>query len=305
MNKRILISGASGLIGQSLANAFSLQKFSVIRLVRHAENAGQQQIQWSPYAQPAFLELTALEDFDIVIHLSGANVAAHRWTDSYKREIFDSRVKTTSALASALARLKRPPDMFLCASAVGIYGNRGDEVLEEDAPPGTGFLANVCSRWEAAADPAKVAGIRTVHLRLGTVLSPDGGALAKLLPLFRLGLGGRLGSGRQRMSWISLPDLVSAVFHIIGNASLHGSVNVVAPHSVTNAAFTEALAHALDRRAILPAPAFALRLALGEMADEALLASAHVVPTALTESGFHFKYPDLAQALDTLLRKQS
>jgi hypothetical protein len=246
-----------------------------------------------------------LEDFDVIIHLSGANLASHRWTPAYKREILESRVQTTQALARLLAGLRRPPRIFLCASAVGIYGNRDAEVLTEKSAPGTGYLAETCVAWEASAQPALDAGIRTVHLRFGVVLTPDDGALAKMLPLFRLGLGGKLGSGEQWMSWISLPDVISAVFHIIDAPQLSGPVNMVAPIPVTNAEFTRTLGLALHRPAIVPAPAFALRLAFGEMADEALLASTRAIPAQLAQSGFRFQHAQLALALESLLSKSA
>jgi uncharacterized protein (TIGR01777 family) len=306
---RILISGASGLIGTALVRAFTANQISVFCLARKPRPDSQHEILWSPLSPRAIADPSQLENFDAVIHLSGANVAAYRWTPAYKKEIVESRVQTTRALSQLLAGLKHPPQTFLCASATGIYGNRGDEILIENSAPGSGFLAETCMRWEAAAQPApdagKDAGIRVVHLRFGVVLAREGGALGKLLPVFRLGLGGRLGSGRQWMSWISLPDLVSAVSHCISTPQLAGPVNMVAPTPVTNAEFTQMLAHAVHRPALFPAPAFALRAALGEMADEGLLASARVIPAQLTQSGFQFRHPQLALALDALLAKST
>jgi uncharacterized protein (TIGR01777 family) len=300
---RILISGASGFIGTSLIRAFAANQIAVTRLVRKSRPENQQEICWSPQSSPAIADPAALESFDVVIQLSGANVAGHRWTPEYKREIVESRVETTQALAGLLAGLKNPPSTFLCASATGIYGNRGDEILTESAGPGSGFLAETCVKWEAAAQPAKDSGIRVAHLRFGVVLSPEDGALAKLLPLFRLGLGGRLGTGQQWMSWISLPDLVSAVAHIIHDTQLAGPFNMVSPIPVTNAEFTRTLAHAVHRPAIFPAPGFALRVVVGDMADEALLASARVIPARLAETGFRFQHAQLASALESLLTK--
>ncbi len=274
----------------------------MVRLVRQP-GPNQQEICWSPQSSPVMDDPSQLESFDAVIHLSGANVAGHRWTPAYKKEIVESRMRTTQALAALLAERKRPPRVFLCASAIGIYGNRGDAVLTEASAPGAGFLAETCVAWEAAAQLAKDAGLRTLHLRFGTVLSPEGGALAKLLPLFRMGLGGRLGSGQQWMSWISLPDLVSAIFHMIQTPQLAGPVNIVAPNPVRNSEFTQTLARALHRPAIFPAPAFALRAAFGEMADEALLSSARVIPEQLAQSGFRFRHAQLASALQSLLAK--
>ena len=300
---KILISGASGLIGTSLIRASGANQISVTRLVRKSRPESPQQIYWSPQSSPAMADASPLEGFDAVIHLSGANIGGHRWTAAYKREIVESRVQSTHALAKLLAGLKNPPRAFLCASATGIYGDRGDEILTESSAPGSGFLAETCAQWEAAAQPAKDAGIRVVHLRFGAGLSPEGGALAKLLPLFRLGLGGKLGSGKQWMSWMSLPDVVSAVFHVMQDAQLSGPVNMVSPILVTNAEFTRTLANVLHRPAIFPVPAFALRAVVGEMADEAVLASTRVIPARLAETGFHFQHAQLALALESLLAK--
>ena len=300
---KILISGASGLIGTSLIRASGANQISVTRLVRKSRPESPQQICWSPQSSPAMADAAQLEGFDAVIHLSGANIGAHRWTAAYKREIVESRVQSTHALAQLLAGLKNPPRAFLCASATGIYGNRGDEILTESSAPGSGFLAETCVQWEAAAQPAKDAGIRVVHLRFGAGLSLEGGALAKLLPIFRMGLGGKLGSGKQWMSWMSLPDVVSAIFHIIQEAQLSGPVNMVSPILVTNAEFTRTLANVLHRPAIFPVPAFALRIVVGEMADEAVLASTRVLPARLAETGFHFQHARLALALESLLAK--
>src|SRR5580698_5873522 len=300
---KILISGASGLIGTSLIRASGANQISLTRLVRKSRPESQQEICWSPQSSPAMADAAQLEGFDAVIHLSGANIGAHRWTAAYKREIVESRVQSTHALAQLLAGLKNPPRAFLCASATGIYGNRGDEILTESSAPGSGFLAETCVQWEAAAQPAKDAGIRVVHLRFGAGLSLEGGALAKLLPIFRMGLGGKLGSGKQWMSWMSLPDMVSAIFHIIQEAQLSGPVNMVSPILVTNAEFTRTLANVLHRPANFTVPAFALRIVVGEMADEAVLASTRVLPARLAETGFHFQHARLALTLESLLAK--
>jgi uncharacterized protein (TIGR01777 family) len=300
---RILISGASGLIGTALVRAFTANRISVVRLVRKPGPDSQQEINWSPLSPQAIADPSQLEGFDAVIHLSGANIAAHRWTPEYKKEIVDSRVQTTKALATLLAQLKRPPQVFLCSSATGIYGNRGDEILTESSAPGTGFLAESCVAWEASAQPAKDAGIRVAHLRFGVVLSREGGALAKMLPIFRLGLAGPLGSGKQWVDWISLPDAINAITHIISTPQLAGPINFVAPNPVTNAEFTKAMAQAVHRPAILPAPAFALRIAIGEMADETLLASNRAIPQQLSQSGFRFQHAQLADALESQLAK--
>jgi uncharacterized protein (TIGR01777 family) len=259
-------------------------------------------LRWRPEADHPFADLAPLENLDAAIHLSGANLAARRWTPAYKKEIVSSRTVTTSALARVLASLQAPPPVLLSASATGIYGDRGDEVLDEDSLPGTGFLPDTCQAWEAATVACRQAGIRVAHLRFGVVLDPAGGALAKMLPLFRGGLGGRLGSGREWMSWITLPDLVAAVLHLLTAPTATGAFNFVAPEPVTNAQFTRALGAALHRPTLFPAPAFALRLAFGEMADAALLASCRALPRRLPATGFAFAHPQIDAALQALLQ---
>jgi len=234
--------------------------------------------------------------FDTIIHLSGESVAG-RWTEAKKKRIRDSRVASTQNLSNALAKAATPPKTFICASAIGYYGNRGEEILNEESPSGTSFLAEVCREWEAATEVAAHAGIRSVNLRIGLVLSPNGGALKQMLWPFRLGLGGKIGSGRQWWSWIHIEDLVCAVHHILQNESLKGSVNMTAPNPATSAEFTKILAEVLKRPAIFPVPAFAARLAFGEFADEGLLASARVMPRKLMESGFEFRNQELQPAL--------
>jgi len=302
---RILLSGASGLLGTALRAALGASHAPTLQLVRRRPERGDE-LEWdpsspTPFAKRGAANLDALEGLDAAVHLSGANLAARRWTSEYRREMESSRVNSTHALATVLANLRRPPQALLVASAIGIYGDRGNEVLDEESLPGSGLLPDLCSGWEAAAQPAVAAGIRVVHLRFGVVLDPAGGALAQMLPLFRLGLGGRLGSGRQWTSWIGLADLVSAVLFALENQSISGPVNLVAPQAVTNAEFTRILARQLHRPAVLPAPAFALRLAFGQMADEALLASACVVPAKLLSAGFRFAYPSLEKALAAIL----
>lgn len=297
---RILLSGASGMLGTALRDAFVSRNTPVIRLVRGAP-AEPNQLQWNPAAEGQIAHAEGLEDLTAAIHLSGANLDARRWTSEYKREIGESRIGSTRALATTLAKLSHPPKMLLVASAVGIYGNRGDELLDETSPPGKGFVADLCREWESAAKPAVDAGIRVVHLRFGVVLSPGGGALARLVPLFRMGLGGRLGSGRQYMSWISLPDALAAIFFILDSPGLSGAVNFTAPNPVTNAQFTSALATQLRRPAFLAVPRFALRLALGEMVDETLLSSARAYPAKLAASGFQFSHASLVHALPAVL----
>jgi uncharacterized protein (TIGR01777 family) len=264
------------------------------------------EIPWDPSASTPIEHPELLEGVTAAIHLSGANLAAHRWTPAYKQQIASSRIDSTRALALALAGLRLRPQTLLLASATGIYGNRGDEMLDESSAPGSGFLADLCCQWEAAAQPAIDAGIRVVFLRFGLVLGPrtSPGALAKLVPLFRLGLGGHLGAGTQWMSWISLPDVVSAVLFLLENPSVSGPVNFTAPNPVTNAQFTRTLARQLHRPARLPAPAPLLRLALGEMADETVLSSARAFPSRLSAAGFQFEHPTIDLALATALAKR-
>ena len=296
---RVLLSGASGLLGTALRTSLLGSGAEIRQLVRRPP-AGPRELEWNPASQRPLASSSRLEGLTAAIHLSGANVAAQRWTPIYRREMWSSRVKTTSALAGMLAHLPQPPPVLLVASATGIYGDRGDEVLDESSQPGAGFLAELCREWEDAAESASRAGIRVVHLRFGVVLA-RGGALAKMLPVFRLGLGGKLGSGRQWMSWIALDDAVSAVRFLL-TSELGGPFNLCAPNPVTNAEFTHTLASALHRSALFTVPAFALRAALGAMADEALLASARVRPIRLYQAGFRFTYPQLGQALAAILR---
>jgi len=296
---RILVSGSSGLVGAAVVRHFAAPTDEVIRVVRREPKPGVSEVRWDPEA--GTMAAGGLEGLDAVVHLAGENVAAGRWTPAKKDRIRKSRVEGTRLLARTLAGLKRPPKVLASASAVGFYGNRGDEELDEGSPPGSGFLAGVCREWEAATEPAAQAGIRVVLARLGVVLAREGGALARMLPLFRFGLGGRLGSGRQFMSWITLEDAVGAIRFLLENDSLCGPVNLVSPHPATNREFTAALGRALRRPTFLPAPAFALRIALGEMADEMLLASARVLPRGLLASGYSFSHPALEPALRRIL----
>lgn len=243
----------------------------------------------------------AFEGLTAAIHLSGANLAGKRWTQAYKREIVLSRVDTTRALATGLARLSRPPKVLLVASAVGIYGDRGDDLLDETSAPGHGFMADICKEWEAASAPATDAGIRVVHMRFGVVLSATGGALARFLPFFRLGIGGKVGSGRQYMSWISEQDLVGAVLFLLDTDNASGAYNVTAPNPVTNALFTRLLAGQLHRPSVFTVPAFVARVAFGQMADEALLASTRAYPARLVAAGYQFQHSSLVHALPVLL----
>ncbi len=284
----------------ALRQALASHNATVLQLVRR-DPVFANELKWDPAASSQFSDPGKLEGFTAAIHLSGANVAGRRWTPAYKQEMQRSRVESTRALATVLAGLQQPPQAFLVASACGIYGDRKDEILDEQSGPGKGFLADLCREWEAAACPAEDAGIRVIHLRFGVVLAAGGGALAKMLPLFRLGLGGRLGSGKQWTSWISLADAVPATLFAMDTPAIVGPLNLTAPEPVTNAQFTRALARAVHRPAILPAPAFALRLLMGEMANEALLASQRAVPARLIAAGFQFAHPTIDEALAAIL----
>jgi uncharacterized protein (TIGR01777 family) len=294
---KIVISGASGLIGTQLVAKLSSNGHEVVRLVRRSSKAGE--IQWNP--KSGTLDAAALEGTDAVIHLSGAGIGDKRWTDGYRKEILDSRTATTALLANTMASLSRKPSVFLSGSAIGIYGARNDEQLTEVSTHGTGFLAEVCEQWEAAAKPAVDAGIRTVYLRTGIVLSPKGGALKKLLPLFKLGVGGKFGNGKQWQSWISIDDEIGAIEYLL-TANVIGAVNLTAPNPVTNAEFTKVLASVLKRPAIVPVPTFAPKILLGgELADALLFTGQRVIPAALNASGYTFKHTTLESALRSLL----
>ena len=296
---KVLVSGSGGLIGAALVQSLRTQGNEVCCLKRGTTSGDT--IGWDPEA--GRLDAGALEGLDAVVHLAGENIAAGRWTPERKQRILASRVQGTQLLSERLASLARRPSVLVCASAVGYYGDCGTEELGEDSPPGRGFLAGVCRAWEEAAEPARAAGMRTARLRFGMVLSAEGGALARILPPFRLGLGGRLGSGEQYLSWISLSDAVRALGHLLERQDLSGPFNAVSPHPCTNAEFTRALAKVLHRPAVCPVPAWALRLALGEMADELLLASTRAMPRRLLASGFSFTHPDLSEILRLLLGK--
>ncbi len=293
----IAVTGASGFVGSALVRSLREQGVKVKRLVRSAVRDPATEIAWNPSAP---LDPASLEGQDAVVNLAGESIAA-LWTAGKKARIRDSRVLGTRHLATALAQCAKRPRVLVCASAIGYYGDRGDEVLREDSPPGTGFLADVSREWEAAAQPARDAGIRVVHLRFGMIASPTGRALKQMLLPFRLGLGGRLGGGRQYMSWISLDDVVGVVLHALTTDSLAGPVNTVAPDSITNAEFTKTLGAALHRPTIFPVPAFVLRLMLGQMGEEVLLASQRVEPSRLLASGYSFRHPNLRKALEEML----
>jgi len=302
-NIQVLVSGASGLIGRALVRHLSSHGYGVRMLVRHAP--GPDEVSWDPSG--GRLDAGHLTGVQAVVHLAGENVGA-RWTGERKARILSSRLQGTQLLSQALASLRPVPTVMVSASAVGIYGDRGDELLSEESPPGDrrgDFLVGLVQDWEAAAEPAREAGIRVVHPRFGLALSPAGGALARMLPIFRLGLGGRLGSGAQWMSWIAIDDLVAAVHHLIKTETLHGAVNVTSPEPKRNADFTRTLGNVLGRPAAFPVPSAALHLAFGEMADSTLLASTRVLPNRLLSSGYRFSFPDLAAALRHVLRKQA
>jgi uncharacterized protein (TIGR01777 family) len=299
---RILVSGMSGPIGAALLPALRAEGWSVVRLVRGTSAFGSSdnaQIAWDPAGAIA---PEAVSGFDAVIHLAGESIFG-RWTAVNKRKIRDSRVAGTLNLASALARAEKKPDVFVCGSAIGYYGNRGDELLREESSPGAGFLAEVCREWEEAAAPAVQAGIRTAHLRTGIVLSPKGGALGAMLVPFRVGLGGRTGDGRQWMSWIDVGDMVGGILHILKNSGMRGPVNMVAPAPVTNAEFAKTLASVVRRPAIFPMPAFVAKLAFGEMGEELLLGSQKVEPGKLVAGGYLFRCRELRASLEGLLAR--
>jgi uncharacterized protein (TIGR01777 family) len=294
---RVLLSGSSGLLGTALSASLKTRGFDVTRLVR-GRVSSEDQIHWDPMRPP---NTDSVSGFDAIIHLAGETVVG-RWTADKKAKIRDSRVTSTRNLVHALTTMPKRPRVFITASAIGYYGDRDDEPLNEMSTSGAGFLADVCRKWEAAAKPAADAGIRVVQLRTGVVLSREGGALRKMLLPFRMGVGGKLGSGRQWMSWIHIQDWVGAVQHILKNDLLQGPVNLVAPKPVTNAEFTKTLASVLRRPAIFPVPALAAKLAFGEMAEDVLLASQRVEPARLVTSGYPFQYSELEKALVAILK---
>src|SRR5215216_5081323 len=296
---KILISGSHGLVGKALIKSLTTDGHEVIRLVRRERAAGAPEIEWHP--NEGRIDAQQLEGFDVVVHLAGENIAEGRWTADKKRAIRESRVKGTSLLSNALARLSRPPALFLSASAIGYYGDRGDELLTEKSAPGKGFLPSVCIEWENATRAAVEKGIRTVHTRFGIILDPDEGALAKMLPPFKMGIGGRIGDGKQWMSWIALDDVVNGLKFLIKDELVSGPVNFVAPNPVRNAEFTKTLGRVLSRPTFFPVPEFGVRLAFGEMADALLLSSQKVEPSILRDKGFLFRWPTLEPALRNLI----
>lgn len=299
----VAISGATGLIGSHLSALLAAGGHEVRRLVRRANEHDPSEIAWN--TDTGEVTTDRMAGVDALVHLAGVNIAAGRWNGKLKAAIRDSRVPATRKLCEHVARLDSPPRVLVCASAVGYYGDRGDKELDEQAAAGDGFLPEVSAAWEAATEPARAAGIRVVNLRLGVVLTPRGGALAQMLTPFRLGIAGRLGSGRQYMSWVGLEDAVGVAQFALGSPAVSGPVNLTAPQPVTNREFTRTLGRVLNRPTILPAPAFALRLALGEMADALLLASTRAVPAAALAAGYRFVENDLEQALRAELGRRS
>ena len=302
MISRILVSGVSGPIGAALLPSLKTRGYEVTRMVRGAPTgaiSGEDQVAWDP-AKPIAPE--KVSGFDAVIHLAGESIVG-RWTIEKKKKIRDSRVSGTTVLAEALAHAKDKPQVFVSSSAIGYYGDRGNEVLNEESAPGEGFLPDVCREWEAATKAAIDAGIRTVQIRTGVVLSPTGGALGKMLMPFKMGVGGRIGDGYQWMSWIDVQDMVGAIHHILKSDLLQGPVNMVAPKPVTNAEFTKTLASALSRPAIFPVPVFAVKLAFGEMGETVLLGSQRVEPGQLVASGYPFRFSELRSSLENILKK--
>src|SRR5690349_15210194 len=287
---KILVSGSHGLVGKALISELTKDQHEIVSLVRH-KSAGASEIEWHP--NQGSIDSESVSGFDVVIHLAGESIASGRWTDEKKRKIRDSRVNGTTLLSESVARSSKRPCTLISASAIGYYGNRGDELLNEESVPGNDFLAEVCVAWERATRDAEARGIRTVHARFGIILDPDGGALAKMLTPFRMGAGGRIGDGKQWMSWIALADVIKGLMFVIENHSITGPVNFVAPNPVTNSEFTKTLGDALSRPTLFPLPSFAARLAFGEMADALLLSSAKVEPKRLRDSGYRFKFETL------------
>jgi uncharacterized protein (TIGR01777 family) len=299
---RVAVTGASGLIGSHLVRSLQADGHQVTRLVRR-EATGSGEVRWDP--GNGSIDAAGLEGHDAAVHLAGAGLGDHRWTNSYKATVLDSRVGGTSLLAETLASLDRPPAVLASGSAVGYYGDRGDEELTEQSAPGTGFLAEVVQAWEAAAAPAWRAGIRVAFLRSGVVQSPEGGALKRLLLPFKLGLGGRMGSGRQWLSWVAIGDEVGAIRHVLASESVAGPVNLTTPNPVTNAEYTRTLGRVLHRPTLVPTPTPALQLVLGrELVSEMLLGGQRVVPAVLRASGYTFAHPRLEEALAAMLDRR-
>lgn len=296
----VVVSGSRGLIGSALLPALTTQGHTVKRLVRSAPHSDQD-IPWDPASGE--IDVARLEGTNAVVHLAGDNIASGRWTDEKKKRLRESRIKGTKSLCEALAGMNNPPDVLICASAIGYYGDTGDQTVDEGNPSGEGFLAELCRDWEAATAPARERGIRVVNLRFGIVLSPRGGALAQMLTPFQMGAGGIIGNGRQYMSWVAIDDVAGIIAHVLQDKQVSGPVNAVSPNPVDNKEYTRVLGKVLHRPTIFPIPAFGARLVFGEMADELLLASGRVMPTKLSAAGYRFQYPDLEDALRHVLGK--
>jgi len=295
---KILLTGASGLVGRHLIPVLKKDNHQIVRLVRSKDQANEDTVYWNPFSGE--IEVDRLRHIDAVIHLAGEPIMG-RWTDKKKERIRQSRADATHFLCKQLAQLTPPPRTLIAASAIGYYGNRPDAWIDEDAPPGAGFLPEVCSAWEEATESARKAGIRVVNLRIGVVLSPDGGALAQMLTPFRLGLGGKIGDGKQYMSWLTLEELIGMIQFALRTESLSGPVNAVAPNPVTNLEMTRILGRLVHRPTIFSVPSLAVRILFGEMGIDLLLAGARVKPVRLSEAGYEFKHPDLEHALGQVL----
>jgi uncharacterized protein (TIGR01777 family) len=300
---KVLVTGASGLIGTALVSHMAAHGDKVLRLVRRAQPNRPDEIVWDPASGK--LDGDRLQGMDAVVHLAGENIASGRWTAVRKRRILESRIEGTRLLARRLAALHKPPQVMISASGVAIYGDRGNEILTEESGSGSGFLADVCRQWEREATALDEGPVRLILLRMGMILSSEGGALARMLPPFRFGVGGRLGAGKQYMSWIALDDLVDVIRFAIDSPSLHGAVNAVAPAPVTNQEFTRALGNVLKRPTLFSVPSFAVRFLFGEMGQELLLSSIRVVPGRLLASGFRFRFPEIEAALLHTTSKRS
>jgi uncharacterized protein (TIGR01777 family) len=295
---KVLVTGSSGLIGSTLIPLLKAKNYEIYTLVRHSPQS-ETEIFWD--YENENLDASKLEGIDVIVHLAGKNIADNKWTEKVKEEIKQSRIKGTNLLIRKLLSLTKPPSTFIAASAIGFYGNRGNEILSESSLPGSGYLAKLCQDWENTTKTASNIGLRTVNIRFGVVLSKKGGALSKMLLPFLFGAGGPIGSGKQYMSWIAVDDAVGAIDHIINNASIDGPVNLVSPNPILNKDFAHTLGKVLQRPAILPLPAFAAQLLLGEMANELLLSSQRVEPSVLKISNYKYKYPNLESALKHIL----
>jgi uncharacterized protein (TIGR01777 family) len=304
---KVAVTGSTGLIGSALVPLLTTQGAAVRRLIRKGSQVATPETGESAIWDPAKFELdvSALEGCDAVVHLAGDSIGSERWSEQKKRRLWESRIGTTQLLCQKMMQLKTPVKVFVCASAIGYYGDRGDELMTEEGKPGSGFLADLCQEWEKAADEAKRAGTRVINSRFGVVLSPKGGALQKMLLPFEMGGGGVIGNGRQYFSWIAIDDVAAALLYCLGAESVSGPVNVVAPNPVTNQEYTRALGRVLHRPTVLPMPAFAARMAFGQFADECLLASTRVVPNKLLQAGYQFRYPQVDGALTHVLGRET